>query len=226
MKIILEASMTSLLYDYTLPIAPTGWQTNPDLATWNWDEIPSLDPFTLYDNSAPASHKTRTRVCCNQQALYIRYDCTDHDIWGTYTQRDEPIYDEEVVEIFIGHGVDNPVNYYELQISPNGVLFDAKITNPTSTRADLVVDTTWDGAGIQWLAKRNDAENHWMAVLVIPWEDIAPEGTLPKVWRANFYRIERPRDAQPEYSCWSPTMVEPADFHKPARFGILRLPDV
>ena len=52
---------------------------------------------------------------------------------------------------------------------------------------------------------------------------IAPAGELPDTWRANLYRIERPRDAAPEYSCWSPTLTDPADFHKPARFGVLRL---
>lgn len=217
--------MTSSKYDYTLPKTPKSWQLSSDPTHWDWEEIPALSPFNLYDNSGLATHQTITRVCCNQQALYLRFDCIDYDIWGTYTQRDEPIYDEEVVELFIGHGLENPINYYELQVSPNGVLFDAKISNPTSTRADLIVDTSWDCPEIQWLAKRNDADNHWMAMLVIPWEDITQEGTLPKVWRANFYRIERPRDAQPEYSCWSPTMAEPADFHKPAYFGILRLPD-
>ena len=43
------------------------------------------------------------------------------------------------------------------------------------------------------------------------------------LWRGNFYRIERPHDAEPEFSGWSPTMTDPADFHKPAYFGILEL---
>ena len=186
--------------------------------------MPPLSPLMLYNNSQPAKQQTVTRVCCDQQAIYIRYDCTDYDIWGTYTQRDEKIYDEEVVEIFIGHGTEDLINYYEFQVSPNGVLLDAKISNPTSERVNLIVDTSWDCPGIQWYAKRHDAENHWMAIMVIPWVAIISEDSLPNVWRANFYRIERPRNAQPEYSCWSPTMAEPADFHKPAYFGTLRLP--
>jgi hypothetical protein len=217
--------MTSSIYDYTLPIAPQEWAKNPTLSEWNWDDIPSLNPFMIYNNSQPATYETTTRVCCNQHALYLRFDCVDTYIWGTYTQRDEPIYDEEVVEIFIGHGGEDPTNYYEFQVSPNGVLFDAKIHNPTSTRPDLVVNESWDCEGIQWYAERHDVDNHWMAIMVIPWSAIAPKGSLPDVWRANFYRIERPRDAEPEYSCWSPTMAEPADFHKPVHFGILRLPN-
>ncbi len=217
--------MMSSAYDYTLPEAPQSWLNNPNPSEWNWDDIPTLSPFMVYNNSRPATYTTTTRACCDSTALYLRYDCLDYDIWGTYTQRDEPIYDEEVVEIFIVHGEADPVDYYEFQVSPNGVLFDAKISNPSSTRADLVVNESWNCEGIQWVAERNDADNHWMGIMVIPWASIAPEGALPDVWRANFYRIERPRDAEPEYSCWSPTMAEPPDFHKPAYFGTLRLPN-
>ncbi len=210
-------------YEHTLPMTPQSWTEQP-MSEWHWDDIPPLSPFRIYNDSQLASYTTTTRVCCNQQALYIRYDCLDYDIWGTYTQRDEPIYDEEVVEIFIGHGEEDVIDYYEFQVSPDGVLFDATIHNPTSRRPNLKLNTAWNCEGIQWLAERNDADNHWMASLVIPWVAISPANQLPTVWRANFYRIERPRDAEPEYSCWSPTMIEPPDFHQPAYFGTLRLP--
>jgi hypothetical protein len=194
-----------------------------DLASWIWDEIPALPPFILADGSGPAKQQTVTRVCSDSEALYVRFDCDDPDIWGSYTWRDEPIYVEEVVEIFLGPGRANLTRYYELEISPNGVLFDASIYNPTSRRADLEINTGWDCPGLRWHAERNDAAHHWWAVLVVPWAAVAPPGDFPLIWRANFYRIERPRGAIPEFSCWSPTMTEPADFHKPAYFGTLML---
>lgn len=218
--------MTVTSYDYELPLAPKSWQEQVSLSDWDWEDIPALSPFMLADNSQLASQQTVTRVCCNQQALYLRFDCHDRDIWGTFTERDEPIYDEEVVELFLGHGAADLVHYYEFEVSPNGVLFDAKIVNPSSNRDDIQIISTWDCPDIQWYAKRDDANNHWTAMLVIPWVAVAPsDAALPKVWRANFYRIERPRNAEPEFSCWSPTMTAPADFHKPAYFGILHLPD-
>ncbi len=206
-----------------VPHAPQRWKAQPDLAAWNWADIPALPPFILADGSGPAQQQTTARVCYDAEALYLHYDCDDRDIWGTYTQRDEPIYDEEVVEIFFGPGPADLVRYFEFQVSPNGVLFDAKIYNPTSQRPELEVDFSWNCPGIRWQAGRNDAANHWWAVMVIPWAAVATPGGLPKLWRANLYRIERPRDAGPEYSCWSPTMTEPADFHKPAYFGVLEL---
>ncbi|MDQ7027581.1 MAG: carbohydrate-binding family 9-like protein [Anaerolineae bacterium] len=217
--------MTSATYDLELPLAPKSWREQANLLDWDWEKIPTLSPFMLADNSQLASQQTVTRVCCDQQALYLRFDCQDTDIWGTFTERDEPIYDEEAVELFLGHGEANPVRYYEFEVSPNGVLFDAQIVNPSSNREDIELITAWDCPDIQWYAKRDDANNHWTATLIIPWVAVAPSDALPKVWRANFYRIERPRDAPAEFSCWSPTMTVPIDFHKPAYFGILRLPD-
>ena len=61
------------------------------------------------------------------------------------------------------------------------------------------------------------------AGLLAPGEE---QGEVPRIWRANFYRIERPRqppEAGPELTAWAPTLVSPADFHKPARFGLLVL---
>lgn len=191
-----------------------------------WAEVATLPPFRLADGSGPALQQTAVRVCCDAAALYVRFECDDHDIWATYTQRDDPIYDEEVVEVFITPGADDPIRYYEFEVSPAGVLFDGRAYNPTSTRADLAVDETWNCPGIRWAGERDDLANRWWAALAIPWAAITPDGALarPRLCRANFYRIERPRDGAPEFSCWSPTLTEPADFHKPARFGFLHLP--
>lgn len=209
-----------------VPRVSTGWDKGGDPDTWPWESVPTLPPFTLADGSGPAKQQTKARACYDQEALYVRFDCDDRDIWGTYTERDDPIYDEEVVEVFLAPGEANPVRYYEFEVSPNGVLFDALIYNPTSQRSELEWDETWNCAGIRWQVVRDDAANHWWAVMAIPWEAVTPPGELPPVWRANFYRIERPRDADPEFSCWSPTMTEPADFHKPAHFGVLELGQV
>jgi hypothetical protein len=82
-------------------------------------------------------------------------------------------------------------------------------------------DPSWDCPGLRWAVGGGAARQDWWAILSIPWRGIAPPGDLPRTWRANFYRIERPRDGEPEFSCWSPTLTRPADFHQPARFGFL-----
>ena len=84
-------------------------------------------------------------------------------------------------------------------------------------------DPSWDCPGLRWAAGRGELRQDWWAWLSIPWRGISPAHDPPRIWRANLYRIERPRDGEPEFSGWSPTLTRPADFHKPACFGLLEL---
>lgn len=187
-----------------------------------WNAIPSLPPFRLADGSGPAIQQTRVRVAWDDAALHVRFDCEDRDAWGTFERRDDPIYEEEAVEVFLAAGTADPIDYFELEVSPRGVLWDGAIHNPTSRREDRETDKSWNCPGIRWDAGKGRARQDWWATFAIPWRGIL-QGDPPRLWRANFYRIERPRDGEPEFSGWSPTFTRPADFHKPARFGFLEL---
>jgi hypothetical protein len=209
---------------HPVPRRPPSWDP-ADPGSWAWDEIPSLPPFQLADGSGPAAQQTRARLCWDDLALHLRFDCEDRDAWGTFGRRDDPVYQEEAVEIFLAAGAEDPVRYFEFEVSPLGTLFDAAVHNPTSLRADMTADPSWDCPGLRWSAGSGTLRQDWWAWLAIPWTGISPSEEPPRIWRANLYRIERPRDGEPEFSGWSPTLTRPADFHKPARFGALELVD-
>ncbi|MBX3012188.1 MAG: carbohydrate-binding family 9-like protein [Caldilineaceae bacterium] len=210
-----------------IPRVAANWAAGADPFAWAWEQAVTLPPMVLADGSGPAQQQTTIRVCYNEQDLFIRFDCADTDIWGTYSERDAAIYDEEVVEVFLAPGTETPVDYYEFEVSPNGVLLEVLAHNPTGERGDIRLDFSWDCAGLRWGAQREDAQNQWRAFYAMPWASVGASvgvsGSLPPVWRINFYRIERPRTAEPEFSCWSPTMSNPANFHRPAYFGYLAL---
>src|SRR5438876_7969757 len=48
-----------------------------------------------------AKQKTIARVLWDDQFLYVGYDCEDADIVAHYTERDDPTYKDDAVEIFI-----------------------------------------------------------------------------------------------------------------------------
>ena len=193
-------------------------------APWTWDEVPPLPPLVRAEDGAPAEQATVVRVAWDDAALHVRFECVDRHAWGTFTQRGDPLWQEEAVEVFLAPGAADPVDYLEFEVSPRGVLFDARIHNPTSLRADLRADVAWNCPGIRWQAGTGAERQDWWAVLALPWNGLADVlAGPPPIWRANFYRIERPADGPVEFSAWSPTLVRPADFHKPARFGVLEL---
>ncbi len=194
---------------------------------WDWKQITPLPPLIRADGSAPARQQTKIRLCHDGVFLRVRFDCDDTSIWGNYTRRDDPIYEEEAVEVFIAPGDNDPACYFEFEVNPDGVLWDGRIVNAGLDGADLKVDSTWNCAGVHWKAERNDPLNKWHVWLALPLKELAGSAEIPKNWRANFYRIDRPfnnkSDAMGEFSCWSPTLTRPAAFHKPRRFGRLEL---
>ncbi|MGL4609342.1 MAG: carbohydrate-binding family 9-like protein [Trueperaceae bacterium] len=190
-----------------------------DIENADWSEIPSLSPFTLSDGSSSARQQTQVRLTYSSQALHVRFDCHDDDIWGTYTKRNDPIYNEEVVEVFIAPGTETPQRYFEFEISPKGVLFNCIIDNPSGQYDQrLVVEKYWDTKELLWQAEASSEIQTWWALLTIPWEII---GGFHTRWRANFYRIERSKKSGTEFSCWSPTFSH--SFHVPAYFGLLEM---
>ncbi len=198
-----------------------------DLSDQGWQAAPLVGDFILPDGSGPATRQTRARICWDDEYLYISFDCDDPDIWGTLLDRDDMIWEEEVVEAFIDPDSDL-VWYYEFQMSPHGVMTDLIVHNPTGLRKDLVPDRSWDCEG--WLTavnvdgtldNRGDVDTGWTVEWGIPFASIpgAPN-TPPKdgdTWRVNLYRIDL--TPEPEFSCWSPTLEEPPNFHVPALFG-------
>jgi hypothetical protein len=195
---------------------------SPLLAAVAWQRAVPLGPLVLADGSAAAEQATTVRVLWDRRALYLRFECADRDAWGTLRQRNDPIYQEEAVEVFLAPGGEAPRHYWEIEVSPLGVIFAAAIANPTGRRADLIADTSWECTGLATRVGAMGANQDWWAEIAIPFAALTSSGT-PRRWRANFYRIERPRGGRAELSCWSPTFTTPADFHRPQRFGHLVL---
>ena len=186
----------------------------------SWSRVPTVALRRAQDGADPLQ-ATAVRIAHDALALLLRFDCNDRDIWATLARRDAPLWEEEVVELFVAPGEDDPSDYVEIEVNPLGAIFDARVTNPQGRRDSMRVDTTWNAAGLVAAVFR-PSPGSWRAEIVIPWRDLC-DGTPPRVWRANFFRIERPRDGDPEFSCWSPTLTNPPDFHKPAFFGRLVL---
>lgn len=185
---------------------------------------PSPVPFVLVRSidGAPPVQKTTGTLRWDAFALELRAECADTEIRATRTGRDEPLWEEEVVELFVASGTRDPKSYFEFQVNPLGALFDARVANPDGRRATMVVDPTWDCDGVVHAARVERRAAVWTARLRIPWRSLDLDGP-PSALRLNVYRIDRPVGGEAEFSAWFPTRVDPPDFHVPAAFGTIRL---
>ena len=69
---------------------------------------PRVDLVGVHHGRKP-SLRTTARVLYDDQNLYLALDCEDPDAWGNLKKHDDPIYTEEVVEVFLDANVDGKV---------------------------------------------------------------------------------------------------------------------
>lgn len=164
-------------------------------------------------------------TCYDENNLYIAFVCNDRDIYSSLTNRDQHLWEQEAVEVFIDVD-DEPNTYIEIELSPSNVLFDSYIVDPV----DIDVDETskFDLPGIKTAVvvdgtvnKRDDEDKKWTAEIAIPFADMVKDFNAEILkdakWKINYYRIDRDADGPVHYA-WSPTGGR---FHKPSVFGTL-----
>ncbi|MET0619314.1 MAG: carbohydrate-binding family 9-like protein, partial [Thermoanaerobaculia bacterium] len=167
------------------PLAPT-------------DRLVSLPALKLVDarTGKPPRLATALRIGRRGDALCVRFDARDGTgVVTTHRDRDAPLWEEDVCEVFLAPEEDPPRRYFEIEVNPLGTLFDARVESPGLARASMRADTSWDCPGLS--ARVTVRPGRWSAALTIP---LAPlcDGPIPEVWRANFYRIDRGASDQPD----------------------------
>ena len=111
-------------------------------------------------------------VRATESEFSASFVCEDTDAWGTFTERDDPLYLEECVELFLAPGKADPTDYFEFEVSPLGTLFDVKVHNPAGRRETMAADVKWDAPGAACNAFIAKQFNRWTASLVVPWADL------------------------------------------------------
>lgn len=189
-----------------------------------WDCAPAVT-LVMATSGEPAAKRTTARMCWDDDYLYICFDSADTDIWGSMTRRDDLIFREEVVEAFLSPDC-SLTRYYEFNLSPRNVVFDALVVNPDGKGPAEGTAFDWNCKGVRsavlvdgTLDDRTDIDRGWTAELAIPFAGLGRKTPTPgERWRVNLYRIDL--DPKPvEFQAWSPTLVTPVAYHIPARFG-------
>ena len=175
------------------------------------------------------AYRTTARLLYNTRCLYLGFSCEDALVWGSYTERDSPIFTEECVEAFICPS-GKMRQYYEINVSPRNTVFDAFILNgrapagprrmisfPDYTCEGLVTRVHIDGElGVP-------GARGWSVEYALPFLSlIGNDHLIPEpgdTWLLNLYRIDSVKQNELDFYAWA--TVGKNDFHRPEHFGTL-----
>jgi Carbohydrate-binding family 9 len=190
-----------------------------------WSAPKGCAPVRLRRATDGATPRLTTSVTAwfDDRYLTFLFCAADDHVLATQFEHDAPLYEEDVVEMFLAP--EGGAVYFELEVSPRGTLFDARIESPAGVREGMRVDRGWRAEGM-WAAVRTLTESSGATttdiVVRIPFAALGR--STPghgETWRGNFFRIDRHPQGD-EFSAWQPTMKDPPDFHVVAAFGRLR----
>jgi hypothetical protein len=184
-----------------------------------WSPAPSI-------TWGPPGAETTFRALWNGRGLFVRFDAVDPHPWFTHTHRDDSLYNEEVVEVFLD--LDRSGTHYaEIELSPANVVCDFHVLQPLPEKdgdPPWKGDRGWDLDGIEsrvQTIRRGDEATGWSATAFLPWEGFRSLPSAARVslpphagdrWRFNVFRIERPHGPEdPErdliLAAWSPANI-------------------
>jgi len=186
-----------------------------------WEEAPPLPFFVPVTLASPLS-RSDVRVLWDDQAIHIRFDLEDLDIVATLTERDAPVWEEDVAEMFLKPYADE-TDYYEINVSPRGTLYDSWIVKRGArahkvwsrwNNPDIHVETEIRGTPNDWTVR----DEGYVVQASIPFASLPSlRGRSPAPgdrWRMNLarydYSVHLPEGR--ELSASSP--LTEVDFHR------------
>lgn len=154
---------------------------------------------------AEAQYPTSVCFHLSQGVLHVRFVAEESAFYTPYEGYNQPLYEGCVCELFFG----DRLNYYEIEVAPNGAVFFAKIT------FDPVEDDI-GGRALLPLPPKAEAikgERGYEVSLSLPLKELG----LHTPFCLNAYRIEQKnKESEPVLLALSPT-YRPF-FHTPAAF--------
>ncbi len=195
-----------------------------------WVNAESTTNFVILGNNEEAARTvTWAKMLWDTNYLYVAFYSEDRELWAEYVDRDDPLYKEDVVEVYIDPDGDGE-NYLEIEVNPDNTIFDLWLTKPRKQGGEGMVDWTMGGLKTACtysgtLNDNSDQDTSWICEMALPFEamefsaDSANFPPLPDdMWRFNLYRFDRAfnKDPEGEASGWSQTS---GGQHEPDKFG-------
>jgi hypothetical protein len=199
------------------PITIDGLANEP-----GWRTSVMSPEFLTADGSPEPVGKATARMTWDEQNLYVFVQVTDTDIYSQYKTHDEPLWKQDVVEMFIDAD-GNRRGYVELQVNPNNATFDSWFVNTRAQPGDEAWTSNMQTAvRVRGTAdKAGDTDQGWDVEIAIPLAAVKGRDEAmgvaipPRVgdkWRMNVVRVDyRSSGGSPGVASWN--RIGYSDFH-------------
>jgi hypothetical protein len=185
-----------------------------------WKSAQLIEQFVDNFTGEVRAPETKARILYDDRFLYFAFECEDDNLWATFRNRDEHLWTEEVVEVFLQADPNHP-NYIEIEVNPLNTMLDIYLLD---IRKPLKYES-WNSADLKWAVALDGTvdgkpgDRGWSCEIALPLDDVVTAPNIPPRpgdrWRMNLYRVEQ--KPEPQGLAWAPTLKH--DFHVPERFG-------
>jgi Carbohydrate family 9 binding domain-like len=185
--------------------------------------------------------RTRAKMLWDERYLYVAAELQEPHVWGTLTEHDAVIFQDNDFEVFIDPAGTNH-NYAEFEINALNTGWDLLLRKPY--RDGGKGDNSWEIPGLRTavhvdgtLNDPRDTDRGWSVEIAFPWGVLGKLSRQPAPprdgdqWRVNFSRVEwRHEIVEGKYRkvpgqrednwVWSPQGV--VDMHRPETWGYVQ----
>ncbi|RYZ04749.1 MAG: hypothetical protein EOO73_22415 [Myxococcales bacterium] len=199
-----------------------------------WQHASLTGPFVNVTTGRPVTGSElggRAKLLYDDSALFLGIEVVDEDLRGGFppNEPDPHLWSKDAVEIMIDpDGDGDNLDYYEVQIGPQNLVFDSVFDAYNQPR----VEPNGPFGHQEWSSKLTSAvtlrgtldddeeDEGYTVELSIPWSSFNRAKRTPPTsvdtWRMNLYAMQ-----SGSASAWSPILGQ-GNFHKASRFGRLR----
>jgi hypothetical protein len=208
-----------------------------------WSHAPWTSDFVDIEGEAKPTptYRTRAKMLWDDENFYIAAELEEPHVWGTLTETDSVIFQDNDFEVFIDPDGDN--HYYaEFEINALGTTWDLLLPKPYKDSGRPL--TGWRIKGLQsavsidgTLNDSSDTDRRWSVELALPWaslREISSVSCPPSSghhWRVNFSRVQWDHEVvngayskfpgRAEHNwVWTPQHV--VDMHRPEKWGYVQ----
>lgn len=203
-----------------------------------WRSAASTAAFVDAGSGAPTAAEAiggRARVLWDDDHLYVAFDVRDRTLRGGFPVDavDAHLWERDTVELMVDpDGDGDNRDYYEVQISPQNLVFDSRFDDynlPRGGEQGPFGHQDWSAKLESAVRLRGsidddgDDDDGYVVEVRIPWGAFDRAKKAPPavgdVWRMNLYAMQDNGGA-----AWSPLRGQ-GNFHKASRFGRMRFTD-